>query len=233
MDRALFELCGKNPSVRFSPYAWRTRLALVRKGLHFRAEAIRYTNKDPIAPSGSKTVPVLKEDERWVADSWAIARHLEAAYPARPSLFGPKGEAFSFFVQNWVNASILPLMFHTICADIYKMFEGADAAYFYETRSKRVGMPLEDTLKHRDANREKLKTALAPARQVLAEQAFLAGGEALYPDYIFFGALEWARLTSPLDLQKDEPEIAAWFRRVAAAYNQAVVKLEIPPLLAA
>jgi len=233
MDRVLFELCGKNPAVRFSPYAWRTRLALARKGLPFCAETVRYTDKSAIALSGSKTVPVLKEDGAWIADSWAIARHLEAAYPEKPTLFGPRGEAFSFFVQNWVNGSVLPLMFRIICTDIYKMFEGADAAYFYETRSQRVGMALEETLKHRDANLDKLKAELTPARLVLKEQPFLAGDEALYPDFIFFGAFQWARLTSPLDLQKSEPEIAAWFRKIAAAYDAAVAKLETPPLLAA
>jgi glutathione S-transferase len=233
MDRVLFELCGKDPAVRFSPFAWRIRLALARKGLPFRGEIIRYSDKTAIAPSGSNTIPVLKEGEAWIAESWAIARHLEEAYPDKPSLFGSGGEGFSLFVQHWVGSSILPVMFRLVCTDIYKLFDGADAVYFYETRSKRIGQPLEETLKVRPANLEKLKAALTPARAVLKERPYLSGEVALYPDYILFGAFQWARLTSPLKLQKDEPEIAAWFKRIAAAYDAAVGPLEKPPLLAA
>ncbi|HXV73892.1 MAG TPA: glutathione S-transferase N-terminal domain-containing protein [Sphingomonadales bacterium] len=233
MERVLFELCGKNPAIRFSPYVWRIRLALARKDLPFRAEPIRFTDKSPIAASGSATVPVLREGAAWVADSWVIVRHLEKTYPEKPSLLGAGGEAFSFFVQNWVNGSLLPVMFRIICTDIQHMLGATDAAYFYETRSKRIGMPLEETLKHREANLARLKETLAPVRNVLKDQPFLSGAEALYPDFLLFGAFQWARLTSPLDLQKDAPEISAWFKKIAAAYDAAVPKLETPPLLAA
>lgn len=36
-------------------------------------------------------VPVIvdaNKDGKWVNDSWAIAKYLEATYPERPSLFG-------------------------------------------------------------------------------------------------------------------------------------------------
>jgi glutathione S-transferase len=41
-------------------------------------------------------VPVIvdaNQDGKWVNDSWAIAKYLEATYPDRPSLFGgPQGQ---------------------------------------------------------------------------------------------------------------------------------------------
>ena len=37
---------------------------------------------------GSKTVPVLVDGDRWIADSWTIANYLEDTYPDSPSLFG-------------------------------------------------------------------------------------------------------------------------------------------------
>jgi hypothetical protein len=33
MARTLYDLAGADPDLRFSPYCWRTRLALAHKGL--------------------------------------------------------------------------------------------------------------------------------------------------------------------------------------------------------
>ena len=56
------------PDRRFSAYCWRIRLALAHK--EFAVETIpwRFTEKDEIAPSGQKLVPVLVDGDRWVAD---------------------------------------------------------------------------------------------------------------------------------------------------------------------
>ena len=47
--RRLFELCGADDDLRFSPYCWRTRLALAHKGLPVETIAWRFTEKDAIA----------------------------------------------------------------------------------------------------------------------------------------------------------------------------------------
>lgn len=230
MERRLFELCGKNPTIRFSPYVWRIRLALVRKGLPFTAETVRYSDKRAIAPSGSKTVPVLCDGGKWVADSWEIAKHLEKTYPDRPTLFGGN-EAFGLFVQNWTNTTLLPALFMLTCTDILEQFEGEDRDYFYRTRSERVGMPLEKTLKLRDKNLKRLKSVLAPVRETLKEQDFISGDEPLYPDYIVFGAFQWVKLVSPLAVLKDDPEIARWFSKVWDFYRRKISDLEAEPLV--
>lgn len=232
MERILFELCGKDPTIRFSPYAWRTRLSLTQKRLPFSSVVVRYTDKSAIAPSGATSVPVLRDGDIWIPDSWAIAQHLEKMYPEKPSLFGLGGETLCFFIQTWVNTSILPIMFRIICTDLHKMFDGNDAVYFYETRSQRIGMPLEDTLKHREVNMARLKEAYAPVRLTLKEQRFLSGPEPLYPDFALFGAFQCARLTSALDLKKDEPAITKWFEDVSSLYNHLISDLETPPLFA-
>lgn len=232
MERVLFELCGRDPAIRFSPYAWRTRLSLVQKRLPFSSAVVRYTNKSAIAPSGATSVPVLRDGDIWIPDSWAIAQHLEKIYPEKFSLFGPAGKALCFFLQNWVNASILPVMFRIICTDLHKMFEGEDAVYFYKTRSQRIGMPLENTLKDRESNLTRLTEIYAPVRLTLKEQRFLSGQEPLYPDFALFGAFQCARLTSPLDLKKDEPEISRWFDDISSFYDNLISELEASPVFA-
>ena len=88
MTLRLYDLAGADPNRRFSPYCWRIRLALAHKRLPVETIPWRFTEKAEIAPSGSKTVPVLVDGDRWIADSWTIANYLEDTYPDSPSLFG-------------------------------------------------------------------------------------------------------------------------------------------------
>ena len=87
MTVVLYELVGKDDH-RFSPYAWRIRMALAHKGLEAELVPCKLTEKEKIAFSGQDRVPVLKDGETIVSDSWRIACCLEDRYPDRPSLFG-------------------------------------------------------------------------------------------------------------------------------------------------
>jgi len=91
MTLKLFELVGFDATRPFSPFCWRTRMALAHKGLSAETIPWCFTEKDAIAPHGSEKVPVLLDGETSIVDSWTIANYLEDTYPDRPSLFG--GEA--------------------------------------------------------------------------------------------------------------------------------------------
>ena len=84
----LYDLAGAEEDLRFSPNCWRIKMALEHKGLMAETIPWRFVEKDVIAFSGSKTVPVLVDGDRTVSDSWEIARYLETAYPEKRSLFG-------------------------------------------------------------------------------------------------------------------------------------------------
>ena len=84
MTLRLYDLAGSESDRRFSPYCWRTRMALAHKGLAFETIPWRFTEKDEIAPSGQKLVPVLVDGDRWIANSWTIANYLEHSFRARP-----------------------------------------------------------------------------------------------------------------------------------------------------
>ncbi|MDA0261379.1 MAG: glutathione S-transferase family protein, partial [Proteobacteria bacterium] len=47
MTLTIYELCGADDR-RFSPYCWRTRLALAHKGLVPNVEPVGFTQKDKI-----------------------------------------------------------------------------------------------------------------------------------------------------------------------------------------
>ena len=58
---------------RPSPFCWRTKYALAHKGLKWTEVPMGFTEKDKIAFADSQTVPVIKDGDTPVKDSWAIA----------------------------------------------------------------------------------------------------------------------------------------------------------------
>src|SRR5690606_6204917 len=102
----LWELRGEEDR-RYSTFSWRTRMALRHKQLDVEYRPVLLTDKAAIDFSGGKTVPVIRDGDTVVRDSWAIAEYLERQYPDRPSLFGgPAGHALSRLVNNWVDRTV-------------------------------------------------------------------------------------------------------------------------------
>jgi len=101
MSITLYDLAGADEHRRFSPYCWRTKMALAHKGLGFTTVPWRYADKAVIAAFGSDRVPVIVDNGRPVKDSWTIANYLEDTYPDQPSLFGGNGgRAAARFVRR-------------------------------------------------------------------------------------------------------------------------------------
>jgi glutathione S-transferase len=58
------------------------------------------------------------------------------------------------------------------------------------------------------------RESLTPLRRTLQRQQFLAGTAPAYPDYIVFGAFQWARAISDFELLAADDPIAAWRGRL-------------------
>src|SRR5262252_6603866 len=115
MSLKLFELVGTDASRPFSPYCWRTRMALAHKGLAAETLPWRFTEKGAIAPHGSEKVPVLLHDDKPIVDSWVIANYLEDTFPDRPSLFGGDGgRAVTLMINTWANLTLIPAIARTV-----------------------------------------------------------------------------------------------------------------------
>ena len=91
MAITLYDLAGVEADRRFSPFCWRTRMALAHKGLEVETVPWRFTEKDKLPQPNGGRVPVIVDGGQVVHDSSTIAEYLENRYPDRPSLFG--GEA--------------------------------------------------------------------------------------------------------------------------------------------
>jgi glutathione S-transferase len=220
MAITLYDLAGAEDDRRFSPYCWRTKMALRHKGLDFETVPWRFTEKDRIAFAGSTTVPVITDGGTTVADSWRIALYLEEAYPQRPALFeGAQSLALSEFFASWAFRAIHPAMLKVVLLDIYGKLHEKDRPYFRESREKRFGMTLEDYAGERKQAVMALRGALEPLRPVLVQHKFVGGHGPGYCDYVLFGAFQWARCVSPTRLLEPDDPVYAWRERMLDLFD--------------
>jgi glutathione S-transferase len=220
MTLKLYELVGTDENRPFSPFVWRTRMALAHKGLSAQSIPWCFTEKEAIAPHKSDKVPVLLDGDKPVVDSWVIANHLEDTYPDRPSLFGGEGgRAMARMLNWWGDVTVVGGMFPLIVADIPGHLKPVDAAYFRKSREARFGKPLEEVTANRDKAVEGFRKSLDPLRLTLRTQPFLGGAAPNYADYIVFGPFQWARVVSPFRLLEASDPVYAWRERLLDAFD--------------
>src|SRR6185437_3089369 len=220
MAIVMHDLAGADPALRFSPYCWRTKLALAHKGLTVETIPWRFTERDALAFSGQGRVPVIRDSETVVSDSWSIAEYLEEHYPDRPSLFGGSvGRAHARFVNAWADGVMLGGIARLIVRDLLDVVHPKDRAYFRESREARFGMTLEAVQQGRETRVADFRASLLPVRLVLARQTWLGGEAPSYADYIVFGNLQWSRCTSAFELLAPDDAIAAWRERMLDLFD--------------
>ncbi len=214
MTILLYDLVGTDVSRPFSPHCWKTAMSLAHKGLGFERVPTPFTGIPKVEGGVSKTVPVIRDGEKVVADSFAIAEYLEDAYPDRPSLFGGDGgRALSRFVESWTQSVVHPYVGVAALVDIHERLEPADQAHFRSTREPRFGKTLEEVPVGREGKRDAFLKGLDPIRLTLKRQPFLGGEGPLFADYIVFGAFQWARVISPFEFLSAGDPVRDWFER--------------------
>jgi hypothetical protein len=140
MAIVMHDLAGADPALRFSPYCWRTRMALAHKGLAVETIPWRFTDKAALAFSGQGRVPVIRDGDLVVSDSWTIAQYLEGTYPDRPSLFGgATGLAHARFVNAWADSVMMGGIARLILRDLLDVVAPQDHEYFRESREAVAG----------------------------------------------------------------------------------------------
>ncbi|NYZ15063.1 glutathione S-transferase family protein [Azospirillum sp. RWY-5-1] len=215
MTIRLYDLAGADERCRFSPFCWRTRLALAHKGLEVETIPWRFTDKAKLPEPSNGRVPVIVDGDRVVHDSWAIAEYLEDQYPDSPSLFpAGAGRPVALFLNTWADTVLNPAVAKLVVSDITDRLHAADLTYFRMSREKRFGMPLEQVTAERDAALPGFRKLLEPLRQPLRRVPFLGGEAPAYADMIVFGAFQWARVVSPFELLAADDPVAAWRERM-------------------
>jgi glutathione S-transferase len=215
----LWELGGKNER-RYSLFSWRTRMALRHKGLEFKSTPVAMSDKAVIAFSGGKTVPIIKDGETVVRDSWRIAEYLEDKYPERPTLFGGAiGRGVTQAFNTWVDRAVVPAMMPVIVADVHERVDSADEDYFRRQFEGFLKCTLEQARERAPQAEERLKRVLEPLEATLKRQPFVCGAAPAYADYILFSVMQWARITSPRVIFATTQALYGWRERILDLYD--------------
>jgi glutathione S-transferase len=215
----LWELKGKGGRP-YSLFSWRAKMALRHKALAFTSIAVAMSDKAAIAFSGGKTVPVIRDGETVVRDSWRIAEHLEDRYAERPTLFGGAiGRGVTQAFNTWVDRAIVPAMMPVIVADIHERIDPADEQFFRAQFEGFLKCTLEEARPRVPQALERLKRALEPLQAALKRQPFICGSAPAYGDYILFSVLQWARVASPLAILGESEPLHVWRERVLDLYD--------------
>lgn len=213
MTILLYDLVGKNVSRPFSPHCWKARMALAHKGLNFTAVPTRFLEV-PHVEGGARIVPVIRDGDKVIADSFAIAVYLDDAYPERPTLFGGEGgKASARFIERWSQTQLHPFLGSVALMDIYRLQDAENMVYFRQSREARYGKPLEQVDADRDEHLPAFRKRLDPLRETLKYQPFFGGSSPLFADYIVFGALQWARVSTSYPILEESDPVNAWFER--------------------
>ena len=219
MSIIMHDLAGADPDLRFSPYCWRIRFALAHKGLPVETVPWRFTETEAIAFSGQGKVPVIRDGETVVHDSWSIAEYLEGTYPT-PSLFGGAGgKAHALFINSWADAVLVGGIARFIVRDLLVIIHSKDVEYFRSSREQRFGVTLEEVQAGREDRLKAFQESLLPIRLTLRCQPWLGGAAPSYADHIVAGTLMWPRCASRFSLLDDADPVAAWLGKVLDLYG--------------
>lgn len=220
MTILFYDLVGSDPARPFSPHCWKVAMALAHKGLDYRAVPTRFLEVPAIESGTSKTIPVIRDGDKIIADSFAIALYLEEAYPDRPTLFGGKGgEAHARFIERWSQLTVHPYLGVTALTALHAMQDEANGVYFRQSRETRYGKTLEEVSAARDAGLNAFRASLEPLRSMLTYQPWIGGNGPLFADYIVFSAFQWARIATSYRLLDDADPVAEWFGRCLALHD--------------
>ena len=215
MTIQLLDLTDASQRIFFSPYCWRTRMALKHKRLAFESLPWHFTEGDRLAASGGNRVPVIVDGDTCLGDSAEIAAYLDKTYPDAPALMADTAaRSRATFIDAWCNATVFaplrPLAVHAV----FKIIAEKDKAYFRESRERMLKTKLEELSSDPDAEAAALNKALRPANEALAIAPFLAGAAPDYSDYILFGTLMWVYAVCPQNPIDMASPVGQWVGRV-------------------
>lgn len=229
-ERLLYELATAD-GASISPYVWRSKFALGRKRLPYRSCPIGFTDIAAVGPGSFRSVPILRDGDEWIGDSWDIADHLDRTYPDVPPIFRSRGERGNArFFEKWMSVEVISRLTRVCVLDIHDRLKAEDRAYFRESREARLGQSLESLHEDRLTQVPLLCAVLQPLRSSLEQQPFIGGECPTYSDYIGASSFIWAGSVATLQILKPDDPILLWLNRCLSLHGNIAAGLELPGL---
>ena len=217
----LFDLSGKN-DLRFSPPCWNVKLCLIINNIEFLTIPVRFTDKDKIAFSKQKLVPILDYKEGFVSDSWNIINWLNENYPEKKIFINNSSKNFSYYLYLWTSRQLLPILFKIIAHEIPSVLEGDDIDYYIKTREQRISGPITKFFPHILSYIEDFRKSIDPIRKIIIKNGYISGNKPGIEDCIFFGNLKWVDVCSSCNLLDDEDPVYKWYKKLLKTANKQI-----------
>ncbi len=195
-------------------------MSVAHKGLDYESIATPFTAVATVEGGDSRRVPVIRDGDTVVEESFAIAEYLDATYPDTLKLLhSGVDRAMTNFIINWSQTQLHPLVARMAIVDIHDALAPTDQEFFRTTREKLFGMSLEDFSVKMAATPDDLKKTLVPLELTLKNQNFIGGETPHFADYVVFGALQWLRVCKGEAVLPQEGAVSNWFNSLLDMYD--------------
>jgi len=221
----LYELCGADRDLCYSPFVWRVIMCLHHKGLNFEREPLKFLELPNILTQEPKKVPVLVDEGRQISDSFEIVKYLEETYPDKPVFTGtdnplsPENIEKLRTITLWVDRTVCGGLFPMLVKDIHDAQDTENQLYFRKSREERLGSTLEACHEKRGGQLEGFRASLEPLREHLKGHMFLDGAAPGWYDYCVFGTFQWARVISNFEVLSEKDDLYLWRERMLDLYD--------------
>jgi glutathione S-transferase len=216
----LFEVSGEDPLLVFSPFCWRVRLALAHKGLKANFHAVSYVDKKQISFSEQDLLPVIRDGQTVLHDSFAIISYLDRQYPHATLGMGAVAGQRARMIDLIAHQELLFGLFRLLVLRILRLLPASDSTYFRNKHESVLGMTLE-AFADESTGIALVQRAIAPFETHLHSSLFFDGEEPGAVDILIGGFFFWAwvlRLTPWVS----SPGVSAWFDRMLDRYESAI-----------
>ncbi|KAH6633921.1 hypothetical protein B0J18DRAFT_414743 [Chaetomium sp. MPI-SDFR-AT-0129] len=204
----LFDIPSREPRTCWSLNPWKTRILLNYKGLDYRTEWLEYPDIRPrlephLPPNEGNmkyTIPTIQlPSGEYITDSAKIADAIEAAHPSPPVHLDSPILPKIYDIAARVRTPILGL--YATGVPEYILAE-ASKPYWYETRAKFIGKPVEQLKAEMDVDAAwaEAGATVQEATTLLKENGdgpFFLGKEISYADFVWAGFLLFSKRARP------------------------------------
>ena len=217
----LYDLSGKN-DLRFSPPCWNIKLCLIQNNIEFITIPVRFTDKNKIAFSKQKLVPILDYKHGFVFDSWNIINWLNENYPKKKIFINNSSKNFSYFLYLWTSRQLLPILFKIIAHEIPNVLEGNDIDYYLKTREERINGPITKFQPFISSYIEEFRKSIDPIRKIIIKNNYISGKKPGIEDCIFFGNFKWVDVCSSCNLLNEDDPVYTWYKNLLKFTNEPI-----------
>lgn len=200
-------------------------MVLLHKSLPFDVIPWRFSDRSATKDSGHTAIPVIKDGDRWVGDSWAIARYLDTTYPDKPVMKDAESQASARLMMAFCGFHLFPAAIRIAIFQAYNLLDEESKPYFRESREAMFNQTLEEINADEASAKASLVDALRPISEVLTETEYLGGEGPTYTDFVLFGILKWMDIVSqyrPIDATHP---VGEWFARLENMYGRHAAKV--------